>query len=420
MGIVENLLEVIGEHVRKMRIMSTNNVITPTRVLKMVYNSNCRNVTHLILLYRSLPPFFWLHKVVNTMPQLQHLELMLGFLGLYDQCLYHDNDDINEYCNGVEDIVALLKIIPVSVKKLNLVLSRGIDLKCVVTGIQALVNEHYALPLFINIFGEFNITATDNSANDHQWKRIQYVSSYRYVFSYHCIFSYLPANATDNLFEFWSTSAFHLPSFEIRLYDNIPIPLNLFPPVPVRSYKFGTAAAPTLIQLPSYGIVGLKDNIFHFSEYIDDHGMVSHTVTLDHDDCFGSLIEERHITSIPHLHTVSYVDISYEDVSSNHLQQLATACPNLQQLHLQGNVNCLKDLQGLQAIVDKCKNLRSLNLARIDVSLVESYLLLWDLLSSLKKLTLLTIDLCMILLYNYDDDDKQELVTICVKVVIAY
>ena len=118
-------------------------------------------------------------------------------------------------------------------------------------------------------------------------------------------------------------------------------------------------------------------------------------------------------TCIPHLRTVSYVDISYENVNSNHLQQLAVACPNLQQLHLRGNVNCLKDLKGLQAIVEKCKNLKSLNLAGIDVSRVESYLLLWDLLSSLKKLTLLTIDLCMILLYDFDDDDQQRLVTKC-------
>ena len=62
-------------------------------------------------------------------------------------------------------------------------------------------------------------------------------------------------------------------------------------------------------------------------------------------------------------------------------------------------------------VVDKCKKI--LELAGIDVSRVESYLLLWDLLSSLKKLTLLTIDLCMILLYDSDDDDKQRLVTMC-------
>ena len=33
-----------------------------------------------------------------------------------------------------------------------------------------------------------------------------------------------------------------------------------------------------------------------------------------------------------------------------HLEQLAIACPNLQQLNLKENVNCLKSLQGLRAI----------------------------------------------------------------------
>ena len=95
-----------------------------------------------------------------------------------------------------------------------------------------------------------------------------------------------------------STSAFNLSSFEIHLYDRVPIPMT---PVPVRNYKFGAAATPALIRLGDYGIVGLKDNIFHFSEYIDDHGMVSQ---LDHGDC-RSFIEERHITCTSHLHMYS-------------------------------------------------------------------------------------------------------------------
>ena len=128
--------------------------------------------------------------------------------------------------------------------------------------------------------------------------------------------AHLSANATDNLFKFWSKSAYSLSPFVIQIYDRLSndISLHLFPAVPMRSYKFGAAATPTLIQLPGYGIVGLKDNMFHFSEYIDDHGMVSHAVTLDHGDC-ESLIEERHITCIPHF----YIDISYENVNSNHL-----------------------------------------------------------------------------------------------------
>ena len=45
--------------------------------------------------------------------------------------------------------------------------------------------------------------------------------------------------------------------------------------------------------------------------------------------------------------SVSCVDFSNADVNSNHLEQLAVVCPNLQRLNLQGNINCLRDLQGL-------------------------------------------------------------------------
>ena len=389
-GIMENLLKVIGKHVRKVYV---NTIDVPTTALNYF-----RNVTHVIF-YENFPTWGpWLSMIVNAMPQLQYLKVMPTseikgqLLSKYDDGADDDDDD-NECYTYLDPVVKLLKDIPVTLKKLDLVLGHFGCLGGIITGIKAAVVDERSLPSIINIFGRFNITATDNY-NYNPYGRYQ--------------------KTPPDLFEFWSTSAFNLPPFEIYLYDRVrSIPMNLFPSVPVRSYKFGAAATPTLIQLPAYGIMGLKDNIFHFSEYIDDHGMVSHAVTLDHGDCGQLLIEERHITCTPHLHTVSYVDISYENVISNHLQQLAVACPNLQHLHLQGNVNCLTDLQGLQAIVDKCENLRSLNLAEIPVLWVESYLLFWDLLSSLKKLTLLTIDLCMILLYDFDDDDEQKLVTMC-------
>ena len=79
---------------------------------------------------------------------------------------------------------------------------------------------------------------------------------------------------------------------------------------------------------------------------------------------FRPKLLEKHlnyISSISHLRFVSYIDFSYgfyyEDISvhSNHLEQLAVVCPNLQRLNLQGSVNCLKDLQGLRAIVNTCQ-----------------------------------------------------------------
>lgn len=395
---MENLLKVIGEHVRKVYFGGLS-----SEGLDIV-RINCRNVTHLIF-YETVYSAGDVKSLVNAMPNLQFLELSPSLGGYY----YDRDDDDIDYSASIVDTVKLL-IITVRIKTLNLVLCSFDDLLPVVAGIQAHADKGYALPSIINIFGRFNITATNtydwNYPQRHSQKQVRPLQRFRQWLN-------LPANLTDNLFEFWSTSAFNPSSFEICIYDMVPYynPMNLFPDVPVRMYKFGPAAAPTLIQLGDYGIVGLKDNIFHFTEYID-HGMVSHAVTLDCGDC-ESFIEERHITCAPHLHMVSYVDISYQNVNSNHLQQLAIACPNLQQLHLKGNVNCLEDLWGLQAIVDKCEHLKSLNLAGIPVSWVESYLLLWDILSSLKKLTLLTIDLCMIMLYDFDNDDKHKLVTMC-------
>ena len=93
----------------------------------------------------------------------------------------------------------------------------------------------------------------------------------------------------------------------------------------------------------------------------------------------------------------------------DHLKQLTVVCPNLEQLNIQNNVNCLKDLEGLRAIVHTCQALESLNLAGISVSSVESYLLLWELLSCLKKLTHLVIDLCVLQPPDCSDANKQSL-----------
>ena len=370
-GIMANLLKVIGEHVRKVYV----SCMQTGKTLQMVRNTNWRNVTHLILYDSDYL------RIIQSMPHLQNLKLMLQLYGIY-----HTVSEDMDYLYAVEDMVRLLEIIEGRIRKLDCYLTDSRE-EYVVGGIQEFANKGHVLPSIINIFSSFCITATNNTL-------------------------YSP-RVTPKLFKFWSTSAFNLSSFEINLYDTETIiPMNIFPPVPVRKYKFGAAeATPTLIRLSDHGIVNLKDKIFHLSEYIDDHGMISHAVTLDHGDC-QSLIEERHLYCT-HLHTVSYVDISYQNVNSNHLQQLAVVCPNLQQLYLKGNVNCLKDLQGLHAIVNTCQNLKSLNLAGISVSLAESYLLLWELLSSIKKLTYLAIDLCMILLYDFDDDDEQKLFTMC-------
>ena len=153
--------------------------------------------------------------------------------------------------------------------------------------------------------------------------------------------------------------------------------------------------------------MGLENDLLHFHWY-DHCGTVSCAITNDV-ELHGLLIEEKHFSYPSHLHFVSYADISNSSVHPDHLKQLAVVCPNLEQLNLQGNVDCLKDLEGLRAIVYTCQNLTSLNLAEISVSSVESYLLLWELLSCLKKLTHLVIDLCVLQPPDCSDVNKQSL-----------
>ena len=196
-------------------------------------------------------------------------------------------------------------------------------------------------------------------------------------------------------------------SFEIALYDSKTIPMNLYSPVPFVVYKCGT---PPLIRLSDHGIRGLKHDIFHLSEYNDHHGSNHHILVCNE---FNYQMADGYFNSIKQLDSVSCIDLSSVNVDCYHLNQFAFACPNLQRLNLKDNVDCLYDLQGLQAIVYTCQNLESLNLSGISISRVQSYLLLWELLSSLKKLTFLTIDLCMLRLYDFSNDEQQRLVTMC-------
>ena len=73
-------------------------------------------------------------------------------------------------------------------------------------------------------------------------------------------------------------------------------------------------------------------------------------------------------------------------------------------------MNCLKNLQGLQAIAEGCKKLQGLNIMGISVSEVESSVKLWKILVCL-QLTYLSID-CFCLLCFEDKQTKQVIVNL--------
>ena len=97
--------------------------------------------------------------------------------------------------------------------------------------------------------------------------------------------------------------------------------------------------------------------------------------------------------NITNLNHITHFDASFCQLLSGHLEQLAMACPNLLDLNLRRNVDCLKSLQGLCAISACCKELQGLSLK--EISVVEYHVHLWKILIDL-KFTYLAIELCVL------------------------
>ena len=378
------ILKACGKHVRQIFFPAH---LTSTQMFEMVHY--CTEVTHLCLPAGSnltnkvhvhkLPEHYKttlddLEKIVSTLKHLQQLDIFSECDSLSFEQRHKSKWFLK--CDS-QFIKQLMKIIAYSTCKFALCFSltsySSSYISNILTSIKKKSDQGDPLPTTISTFFPSN--------------------KYKYKMD----------KCDRSLLELTSRPS----SFEIALYDSKTIPMDLYSPVPFIVYKCGT---PPLIRLSDHGIRGLKHDIFHLSEYNDHHGSNHHILVCNE---FNYQMADGYFNSIKQLDSVSCIDLSSVNVDFYHLNQFAFACPNLQRLNLKDNVDCLYDLQGLQAIVYTCKNLESLNLSGISISRVQSYLLLWELLSSLKKLTFLTIDLCMLRLYDFSNDEQQRLVAMC-------
>ena len=323
--------------------------VEPTKILEMVHC--CAKATKLSLAYGTQLHLNHLKEILLTMRHLQVLDVSASGIFIKD----------------------LFEVIGTHVKELKLRII-GRDARHTLKNIQRWAKGGNALPSTINI--------------------ITQVTDYMVY----------------KQFKFWWKSSFKMFSFKIGLYDSAKVPMNLHPSMPLIKLQFGAGSTFPFIKLSSYGILDLEEEVLLVTDY-DHYGKNKHTLAIGFVD-FCYKFEEGDLNfSIGNLHSVTYVNFSYAEVYSNHLEQLAVACPNLQRLNLKDVDNCLESLQGLRAIVQMCHSLQGLNLAGISVSFVESYLLFWELLSSAKKLTHLAIELCMLIPGDRDDANKQKLIS---------
>ena len=190
----------------------------------------------------------------------------------------------------------------------------------------------------------------------------------------------------------------------VTLYNLWKAPLNLFSNPPGFQLQFGKGATLPLFNLSKFGLVGLENDFLLLSYNIT-------TATTAYKARLWKLSESITCKSdVCSLNEITEFDFSSSNsFQSNHLEQLAVVCPNLQRLNLRDHSNCLKSLQGLQAIAGYCHNLKGLNLLGIQVTEVENQMQLWKILSDM-KLTHLSIELCITIPFQNDDTYKQNLI----------
>ena len=215
--------------------------------------------------------------------------------------------------------------------------------------------------------------------------------------------------ADNNFKNVWPSWIVNLPFghiVNVRIYERMKTPLDLFPALPDFQFKFGQTTKKFELDF----LTGL-------------HGALP--VTHLHDRTVGNTVEVK--ASLFHgyndsadycykinydkgcLHFVTDIDLRfYNQLSSDHLKQLSVTCPNLKRLDLRHGYNCLKSLKGLHAIASCCHNLQGINLFGIRVKDVEDQIQLWEILSDM-KLTHLGLETCSIIPFEDDNAYKQTL-----------
>ena len=176
----------------------------------------------------------------------------------------------------------------------------------------------------------------------------------------------------------------------VKLYGPLKNTLNLAPTYPLFELTFGSNTMSPFVWAKGCGLPG--DLLVLTSTMYGGRVVFKATTSVD--------LQNKEVPSYSTIDSLEFVtefDISFkESLLSEHLKQLAVACPNLQRLSLLNNKHCLRNLDGMRAIASNCHNLQGLNLMGIPVTEVEDQTQLWKLLSDV-KLTHLAVNMCVLL-----------------------
>ena len=229
------------------------------------------------------------------------------------------------------------------------------------------------------------------------------------------IFCSIEAYTTRELAQQWlslkATSPTAHTSF-FKVYGRCKVPMDLSPLLPDCKLQFGQSCTLPYVHANKYGLLGLEMDCLLLTDCINKGKTLSRAKMTRCDDIDGT-----NFSDISSLTFITHFDASYcWHLHSGHLEQLAMACPNLLELNLRGNRECLKRLQGLRLTAAYCKNLQGLNLLNISVNDVENQVQLWEIIAEL-NLTYLAINSCVLMPGKVDEHTKEVLISLYQKCV---
>jgi len=172
-----------------------------------------------------------------------------------------------------------------------------------------------------------------------------------------------------------------------KLFYKLKPPLDLFPSLPDFQVQFGHTVSVPSVKIGTFGIFGLGEMMLMDCTYNGKMFYKAEHPAYNMYEC--SIPMENVVSSLSCVTEFNFANSGV--LNSGHLEQLAFACPNLQRLNLENNNDCLTRLEGLRKIAHHCLSFHGLNLKK--VSVIESHVGLWEVLSSM-KLTHLAMDVC--------------------------
>jgi len=219
-----------------------------------------------------------------------------------------------------------------------------------------------------------------------EWARVGFRPS-----KLNIIFTVYHMPMVKELIENWQQWNSKVPAgltVSLRIYPRYKMPLNLSPVLPAFQFHFGQTVVLPFVQVKHCGM--------QWSEYLQvtdccRDGKIVSMADMLLDNC------PKFYKTVTNIQSLTHFDVSkYKHLLPSDLEQIAIACPNLQQIKISRCCQCLTSLHGLHALASYCHNLRGLNMIGISESAVDSQVQLWEILSKM-TLTHLVVDYCIII-----------------------